>query len=191
MSIHGTCFDEGSSGRCNIHDCPKFFDGDCPSPEEIMSYEELISEEFLKDIYELYPELFIEQNKIKKEIELMIDSKLRNKMATQHVERKESAELLAKELTGFTVRSVDDFFDDEKIELLHEEVVNIPVKLSCYANSGDVRVFIGGAQALQETLAILMSDELIKYVQDLKNIVKKSNAQLGCGDFKNKVKAIN
>lgn len=36
MSIHGTCFDNGMHGHCDV-DCEQFQDGECPAADVVVS----------------------------------------------------------------------------------------------------------------------------------------------------------
>jgi len=36
MSVHGVCFDNGMSGKCDV-ECEQFTDGDCPEPDEVIN----------------------------------------------------------------------------------------------------------------------------------------------------------
>ena len=51
MSIHGVCFDNGMSGKCNT-DCEQYLEGNCDAADEFDLSDGTVEEKY--EHYELY-----------------------------------------------------------------------------------------------------------------------------------------
>lgn len=178
MSIHGECFDNCDSGKCNVEDCGQFLDGNCDVAQDVFeACLEGMHPEYEMEIYDIYPEL--KELNLKKEIEM---SKKLDEINIQWNDRAEAAKKLrgmVESLTKVSSKPDATFYDGNEEEIFCE-TVNVPVKVVCLENNGKRKVFVNSIGTDLSVLTVLVSKPLINTLLDLENTVSKIDADLGC-----------
>jgi hypothetical protein len=188
MSIHGICFDNGMSGRCDIWECDKFNEGRCDRALEIFNLslencdecDECNIDEYgcidMDIIYVKYPELIKGKNKPNKE---SIMDKNQTKLEVQRVDREKAGNKVEALIKGLSTHATSEFFNGESEEIFNE-TIQVPVKVSCFEQSGTRKVYINAFGADGAKLNVVVSKELIECLQGLKAAVDMRDAALGC-----------
>jgi hypothetical protein len=185
-SIHGECFDNGSSERCSPAECDLFFCGDCKDPGMVMDHTDLNSlddkewqriREVYPDTYELFYTNFKKENTMSKSEEL-------KKMSVQQHDRTKAAKKLEDKVKSLTSRDLprveDIVFDQESCTELFSYSISVPVKVVCLETEGVRRVFVNGFEIHASNLCVLASKSLIDCFGKVEEAVTKIDSALGC-----------
>lgn len=181
MSIHGVCHDNGTSGRCNIWDCGKFSDGHCGQPEEIISYEENITQLEMEEIFVLYPVLMEYNILNKKEDTAMNQSEFETSLNVQKKDRVDASVSLMRAVDKLTkTKPQDQVFFMGTVDERFSETIHVPIKVVCYESNGERRVYLNAMRVGSTILSVSASKELIECFDRLKKEIERVDVELGC-----------
>lgn len=178
MSIHGECFDNGDSGKCNVDDCGQFLDGKCDVAQEVFeACLEGMHPEYEQEIYDIYPEL--KELNLKKEIEM---SKQKDAIDIQREDRVAAANKLHGMVISLTKvdRPKDAVFFDGSEEEVFAGTVDVPVKIVCFENNGTRKTFVNAIDADPSVLKVLASEPMIRAFVALEKEISRIDTDLGC-----------